>query len=69
MSEFLYHYTSIDILELILKSKKFRFSSLSTVDDTEEENTLDFDKFGRFGFVSCWTDLDEELPTLWSEYT
>lgn len=66
---YLYHYTSIETLALILKNKTIRFSSLSRVDDVEEEATADYGNLGRFTFVSCWTnDLEESIP-LWNLYT
>lgn len=46
-----------------------RFSSLSRVDDIEEQGTLDFGNLGRFCFVSCWTNEVEESIPLWNLYT
>ncbi|MVX66954.1 DUF2971 domain-containing protein [Clostridium chromiireducens] len=67
--KYLYHYTSIENLALILKNKTIRFSSLSTVDDLREAKTEDFGEIGRFCFVSCWTDMKEESIPLWKMYT
>lgn len=39
--EYLYHYTSIDNLALILKNKTIRFNSLINVDDPDEIKTID----------------------------
>ena len=68
----IYHYTSIDTLALILKSKKFKFNRLDQVDDVEEScygsgklNTM----IGQYAFVSCWTSDSEENLALWSMYT
>lgn len=69
MTEYLYHYTSVETLEKILENRSFRFSSLSTVDDMYEGTTKDFGNFGRFVYVSCWTDNPNETSSLWSEYT
>lgn len=66
---YLYHYTSIETLALVLKNKTMRFSSLSRVDDIEEESTADFGDLGRFCFVSCWTNVAEESISLWNLYT
>lgn len=44
----LYHYTSIENLLLILKTKSICFSSLENVDDMEEKETGDLQNFGRF---------------------
>ncbi|MBO0479773.1 DUF2971 domain-containing protein [Vagococcus fluvialis] len=67
--EFLYHYTNVDTLDLILKNKTFRFSSLENVDDLEEMETEDFGNLGRFCYVSCWTDKQSESIPMWKEYT
>lgn len=69
MIDVLYHYCSIETLELILKNKTFRFSSLGAVDDMEEALTSDFDDIGRICFVSCWTDLEQESVEMWRTYT
>lgn len=69
MTGVLYHYCSIETLELILKNKTFRFSSLGIVDDMEEALTSDFDDIGRICFVSCWTDLTQESVEMWRTYT
>ena len=41
MERHLYHYTSIENLLLILKTKSICFSSLENVDDMEEMETED----------------------------
>lgn len=56
-------------MELILKNKTFRFSSLGIVDDMEEALTSDFEDIGRICFVSCWTDLTQESVEMWRSYT
>ena len=60
----IYHYTTIDSLALILKSRALRFTRLDRVDDLEEakveQNQYDLSKFL---FVSCWTeDGEEDIP-------
>ena len=67
--KYLYHYTSIEALALILKHKTMRLSSLDIVDDLEEAKTTDYGELGRFCFVSCWTDNSEESIPLWKMYT
>ncbi|MCK4260524.1 MAG: DUF2971 domain-containing protein [Halanaerobiales bacterium] len=69
MIEYLYHYTSIENLALILKYRKIRFTSLNRVDDLEEVITNDYGDLGRFCFVSCWTDYPVESIPLWHMYT
>ncbi|MBM7599924.1 hypothetical protein JOC34_002315 [Virgibacillus halotolerans] len=66
---YLYHYASIETLALILNNKTIRFSSLSKVDDIEEQGTVDFGDLGRFTFVSCWSNDPEESIPLWNLYT
>lgn len=65
---YLYHYTSIESLALILKNQTFRFRRLDLLDDPEEGKSNDFKRFGRFMFASCWTDISEESLPMWSMY-
>lgn len=64
----IHHYTSIQTLALILKSKVIRFTRLDLVDDIKEIEGLP-KSFGTYIFVSCWTEKDEENISLWSLYT
>lgn len=66
---YLYHYTSVELLALILKNKSICFNNLLYVDDIEEAQSQDMDNFGRFVYVSCWTDDDNESIPLWNLYT
>ena len=45
--EYLYHYTSLDTLALILHNRTICFNNLLYVDDSEEAETDDMGKFGR----------------------
>ena len=65
----IYHYTSIDSLALILRTRKLRLSRLDGVDDaTEAPQTGDI-AFSKYFFVSCWTaDSSESIPQ-WHMYT
>lgn len=66
---YLYHYTSLDTLALILKNKTLCFNNLVNVDDMEEAQSEDMGEFGKFVYVSCWTaDREESIP-LWNLYT
>lgn len=68
----IYHYTSIDTLALILKSKKFKFNRLDQVDDLEESRygSGEFGTIvGQYAFVSCWTSDRDENLALWNMYT
>jgi len=68
-TKYLYQYTSIETLALILANRSIRFNSLKNVDDLEEVKASDIEKYGKFTFVSCWTDKEEENISLWSMYT
>ena len=68
----IYHYTSIETLALILKSKRIRFNRLDQVDDVEEScyasGNLKY-YLGKYCFVSCWTKDNKENLSLWKMYT
>ncbi|EOT2914678.1 DUF2971 domain-containing protein [Clostridium perfringens] len=67
--DFLYHYTSIETLALILKNKTICFNNLINVDDLEEAITQDMGNFGKYINISCWTEDSEESIPLWNLYT
>ena len=67
--DYLYHYTSIETLALILSNKTLCFNNLLNVDDIEEAETSDMGKFGRFVYASCWTNDERESIPLWNLYT
>lgn len=67
--KYLFHYTNIETLAYILKNKAMKFNSLLNVDDLMECKTKDLGDFGRFCYVSCWTDREEENIALWSMYS
>lgn len=69
MDEYLYHYTSIETLLLILKNKTIAFNSLQNVDDLEECNSKDIQQIGKICYVSCWTDDASESIPMWNMYT
>ena len=67
----IYHYTTIDILALILRNKTIRFNRLDNgLDDLQEGNSSSCGvRLGNYGFVSCWTENKEESIPLWKMYT
>ena len=67
--KYLYHYTTIDTLALILKNKTIRFNSLMNVDDLEEGKSEDLERAGAYCFISCWTNDSKESIPLWHMYT
>src|SRR5699024_12337771 len=66
MIDYLYHYTNLEALRLILRNKTFRLSSLNNMDDLEEGETSDFQKLGRFIYISSWTKNSNESLSLWN---
>ncbi len=67
--DYLYHYTTVESLALILKNKSFRLSPLSTLDDLQEERVKDPQRFGEYVFVSSWTEDEEESIPMWNMYS
>lgn len=65
--KFLYHYTSINTLGLILKYKSIRFNSLAKMDDLDEKIVLN-KELGKYTFVSCWTVEKKESIPMWQMY-
>lgn len=69
MNQYLYHYTSIETLALILKNRTIRFNNLQNVDDPEEAETKDLGLAGKHCLVSCWTKSSEDILPMWNMYT
>ncbi len=69
MPQTLYHYTSLETLALILTNKSLCFNTLLNVDDIEEAETSDMGLFGKYVYVSCWTDEAQESIAMWQLYT
>ncbi len=67
--KYLYHYTSIDILEKIISTRKLKFNRLDKVDDLNEGKTQDLGNLGMYIFASCWTEETNENIPLWNMYT
>ena len=67
--EYLYHYTSIENLALILKNRTIRLNPLDKMDDLQEQRSAEIRDFGKFTFVSCWTSDEVESIPMWKLYT
>lgn len=67
--QYLFHYTNIQSLALILHSKTFKFNSLMKVDDELECLSQDIGYAGKYCFVSSWTDDEKESIPMWALYT
>jgi hypothetical protein len=65
----IYHYTSVDSLALILKTRKLRFTRLDKVDDVREAQRHIGIQFGQYFFVSCWTREPLESIPQWNMYS
>ena len=61
-----HHYTTIDTLALILKSKKLRFRRLDLVDDISETEKTRYNVSSHY-YVSCWTKEEKESIPLWKD--
>jgi len=68
-NEYLYHYTNIETLALILKNHTIRFNSLDKMDDLQEQETADLKNVGQFCYISSWTDDVTESIPMWNMYT
>lgn len=66
--EYLYHYTNIETLALILKNRTIRFNSLDKMDDLQEQQTADINNIGQFCYISSWTDDSAESIPMWNMY-
>ncbi len=69
MQDYLYQYTSTKSLKKILESKKILFRRLDLVDDLDEVKANDIKDFGKFFYVSCWTDIEDESIPMWKMYS
>lgn len=67
-TEYLYHYTNIETLALILKNRTIRFNSLDKMDDLQEKETADVKNAGQFCYISSWTDDATESLPMWNMY-
>jgi hypothetical protein len=63
--EFLYHYTSINTLGLILKNKNIRFNNITDID----EGIYSKKNWGKYCFVSSWTNIEKESIEMWKMYS
>ena len=69
MAAYIYHYTTINSLALILSNNTLRLNSLSNVDDAEEGLADIFGDMSKYVFASSWTRNKFENVALWNMYT
>lgn len=67
--EYLFHYTSIENLCLIVKNKTIRFTRLDKVKDPEEALTKHFPSAKYVTYVSSWTSEKKESLPMWKMYS
>jgi len=68
-SDYIYHYTSIENLSLILNYRKIKFTRLDMVNDPEEAPNIEGVDIRKNLMVSCWTGKSEETIPMWTMYT
>lgn len=71
MSMKLYHYTSVDVLELILKNRTIKFNRLDQVDDLNEKeftSGLIGTQLGLYTFAACFSKSSKESIPMWNMY-
>ena len=66
--ENLYHYTSLDALECILKNQTIRFTPLNKLDDLQEPMSADAKTLGQYIFTSSWSSESDEMIPMWHMY-
>lgn len=65
----IHHYTNIEALAMILSTKKIRFNRLDRMDDLEQGQVeAQGIPLGKYTYVSCWTEEEEESIPLWNMY-
>lgn len=67
--DYLYHYTNIETLALILSNRTIRFNSLDKMDDLQEQKTADAKNIGKCVYISSWTDDEQESIPMWNMYS
>lgn len=69
LGNYLYHYTNIDSLALILKNQTIRFNPLNKMDDMLDGQSNDVINAKKLCYISSWTSNKEEDIGLWKTYT
>ena len=67
--KYLFHYTNIGALSLILSTKKLKFSRLDLVDDISESENINPSFMAKYCFVSSWCESENENIALWKMYS
>lgn len=67
--KYLYHYTSVEALAMILSKRQFKLSPLSVLDDLKESDNRDIATIGKTVYVSSWTSNPNESIPMWNMYS
>ncbi|GHB47605.1 hypothetical protein GCM10007094_41120 [Pseudovibrio japonicus] len=65
--EYVYHYTTIQVLALILDNKTLRFKAAATLNDKKEGSQIIKGR-NELTFISSWSKEEEESLPMWSLY-
>ena len=65
---YLYHYTTLSSLAMILRSRCLRLFPLSKMDDLQEAKSRETKDYGRFIYISSWTAEEREIIPMWKMY-
>ncbi|WHX46116.1 DUF2971 domain-containing protein [Bacillus pumilus] len=69
LPKYLYHYTSLETVALILKNMTLRFNRLDKVNDLNEASSYNLPHSNTLVFASSWTEHSEESIPMWRLYT
>lgn len=69
MADYLYHYTNIETIALILSNRTIRFNPLDKMDDLQEKEAEDIINAGQYVFISSWTEDETESIPMWKMYS
>ncbi len=67
--DYLYHYTTLDSLAMILSGRKIKFSLLSNLNDPLEGKNPDFKQAERLIYSSSWTAVSQDMLPMWNLYS
>lgn len=66
--EYLYHYTSFDVLKKIFGTKTLKFNRIDKVNDGFESRIFNEDEIAHLVYVSCFTKNEIESIPMWRIY-
>ncbi|KZL26270.1 DUF2971 domain-containing protein [Pseudovibrio sp. Ad37] len=69
MSDFIYHYTTIQALACILEKRTIRLTRLDCLNDPDEGAAVTFDNAAKQVYCSSWTSLSHDTIPMWRMYS